>query len=125
MKIKKFLILILLILMLFILTGCSGKSNNIENFYYVIAIGIDKGENDLIKLNIQVATSSSDSSSDSAQSSNSDIYTVECPTITSGISAFDNYLSKKLRFSHCSAVIFSEEIAKEGGVANNEEGQKQ
>lgn len=35
-------------------------------------------------------------------------------TINDAISIFDNYLSKKLNFTHTTAIIFSEEIAKEG-----------
>ncbi len=112
---NKLLIIIFLIFALFTLSGCTNNATkNIENFYYVVSIGIDKGTEQEIKLSVQIATSSSGDSSDSAQSTTSNIYTVECSSINAGISIFDNFLSKKLSFSHCSAIIFSEEIAKQG-----------
>ncbi len=116
---NKLKIITILIIGLFSLSGCSSNSNvttNIENFYYVVAVGIDKGEEAELKLSVQIATSkdSESSSSDSSQSTSSIIDSVECSTIDSGISILDNFLSKKLNFSHCSALIFSEEISREG-----------
>lgn len=127
--IKKISIIIILFLSLFIFSGCStDTNNNIENYYYVVAIGIDKIDgSDNISLSVQIAMTSTDSSSDSSQSTESQIYTTEALNLTSGISIFDNYLSKKLNFSHCSAIIFSEDIAKDGvnsyitTLANNSE----
>jgi len=114
-KIKFSLFCIVLIISLFCLTGCNDDiTQNIENFYYVIAIGVDKFDSNNIELTIQIATTESSESSDSAQSSSSSIYTIQCNNINSGISILNNYLSKKLNFSHCSAVILSEEISKSG-----------
>lgn len=113
-KINKYLFIILLISILFVLTGCE-SNKNIENYYYVVAIGLDTASNNQLTLTVQIATSSDDSSSsDSSQSTTSSIYSVECSSINSGISILDNFLSKKLNFSHCSAIIFSEELAKLG-----------
>lgn len=114
--IKKISLIITLFCSLFIFSGCSTNTNtNIENYYYVVAVGIDKIDNsDNISLSVQIAMTASGSSSDSSQSTESKIYTTEAINITSGISVFDNYLSKKLNFSHCSAIIFSEDIAKDG-----------
>ena len=118
MKKKKYYILlfILIFFSLFILSGCY-ESGNIESYHYVTALGIDKGPNNNILLSIQIAkpTSSSNSSSgSSSQSSSSMLYSVECTSINFGISIFNNYLSKRINLSHCTAIIFSEEIAKEG-----------
>lgn len=63
----------------------------------------------------------------SSQSSSSNIYTVPCNSIDSGISILNNYLSKKINLSHCSAIIVSEELAQKGikpyinSLANNTE----
>ena len=113
---NRFLLLITFSL-IFLLTGCSASEDNLENFSYVMAIGIDKSEDTKINLSIQVASnSSSGESSDqgSSQSSSSNIYSVPCNTIDSGISILNNFLGRKINISHCSAIIFSEEIAKEG-----------
>ena len=120
-------ILIIFIFALLILSCFSISNSNIEDYYYVVALGIDKGENNNISLSIQIAMSSDDSSSESSQSTSSVIYNVEASSLNSGISEFNNYLSKKINLSHCSAVIFSEEIAKDGissyitTLANNSE----
>ena len=111
MKIK---ILIFFIFILFILSGFSISTTNIEDYYYVVAMGIDLSDNGNLALSIQIATSSDDESSESSQSTSSAIYTTEATSLNSGISTFNNYLSKKISLSHCSAIIFSEEIAKNG-----------
>lgn len=118
MKKKKYYILlfILMFFSLFILSGCY-ESGNIESYYYVTALGIDKGPNNNIILSVQIAkptSSNSSSSSGSSQSSGSILYSVECTSINFGISIFNNYLSKKINLSHCTAIILSEELAKEG-----------
>lgn len=122
---KSIILLILVTFITFSLSGCY-DANSLENFYYVIALGIDKSENSKLKLSIQIATSDTNSDS-SSQSHKQNIYSVECDSINSGLSILDNYLSKKLDLSHCSAIVFSEEIAKEGialevnTLANNNE----
>ena len=85
----------------------------IEDFYYIVALGIDKSENDLINLSIQTAKTSSSSDGSSEQSNEYKIYTVECDSIDTGINILNNYLNKQINLSHCSAIVFSEEIAKE------------
>lgn len=114
----KFFIIILILLPLFLAPEASALPNSVENYYYVIAVGIDKGQNENeIAFSVQIATSSSSDDSSgggSSQSSSSKIYTTNALSIGSAINTFNNFLSKSLSFSHCSAIIFSEEIAKEG-----------
>ena len=102
-------------MILFTLTGCY-DSTGIENFYYIVAIGIDKSEKDedLISLHVQNAKPSGSSSGSTSQSNESKIYSVDCKTIESGINILNNYLNKKINLSHCSAIVFSEEVAKKG-----------
>lgn len=108
---NKLSISIILILLLFTLTGCYDASS-IEDCYYVVALGIDLSENNLYNISIQIAKNKSNSSSsDSSQSSSYTIYTVEAETIESGITILNNYLNKKINLSHCSAIVFSEELA--------------
>ena len=111
---KKIIALILIsIFSLFTLTGCKYENNSIENLAYVIALGIDKGEQNLLKLSFQFATPSSSGSCGSSGSSGSDITTttVECSSISSGFNLMNSYISKKLNLSHCKVIIFSEELA--------------
>ena len=125
MKIIKIIsLIIILILCTITLTGCY-DSNGIENLAYVIAIGLDKGENLNLKLSLQIPTlsssnssgnSSSDSSSggSSSQASDATVISVECSTIDEGLNLINSYISKKINLSHCKAIIISEELSKEG-----------
>lgn len=110
-------IILFSLLIIFLLTGYVSSEENLENYYYVMAIGVDKGTDTKINLNIQIASNSSgnqDSDGGSSQSNSSNIYSIPCNSIDSGISILNNYLSKKINVSHCSAIIFSEEIARLG-----------
>ncbi|MCX4303031.1 MAG: Ger(x)C family spore germination protein [Clostridia bacterium] len=117
--IKKVILSIILIVFLFTLTGCY-DANTIENSYYIVALGIDLNDKDPINpyhISIQIAknkASSSDSGGGSSQSSAYSIYSVDSQTINNGIDILNNYLDKKINLSHCSAIIFSEELAKQG-----------
>ena len=109
---KKIIALILIsIFSLFTLTGCKYENNSIENLAYVIALGIDKGEENLLKLSFQFATPSSDSGSSGSSDSDTTTTTVECSSISSGFNLMNSYISKKLNLSHCKVIIFSEELA--------------
>ena len=60
---KTFIIILLLFFCLFFLSGCY-NAEGLETLAYAVAIGIDKGENDKIRLSLQFAVldqSSSDS----------------------------------------------------------------
>lgn len=116
---KKIFILIgaIFIILLIIASRYNTTSQSIENLAYVIAIGIDPGDNNLIKLTLQISTPSSGSSSGSKsteQSSEATTTTVECSTITSGFNMVNSYISKELNLSHCKIVVFSEEFATTG-----------
>lgn len=116
MQIKKFIILFLLIILILTsLTGCY-SAQGLETLAYAVAIGIDKGDKEQLKLSFQFAIlgNSSDSGGGSSQSQESTITTVDCASIDSGISLIDNYISKKINLSHCKAIVISEELAYEG-----------
>lgn len=115
MKIKILCLFLILSICIFSLTGCY-DARGIEDLSYAIAIGIDKGENNIIKLSIQFATPSA-SSSDSEGSSQSDattITSIECSSISSGINLINSYISKQVNLAHCKVIVISEELAAEG-----------
>lgn len=111
---NKISISIILLTILFTLTGCYDASS-IEDSYYIVGMGIDLAENDLYNISIQIAKNkggSSSESSGSSQSSEYTIYSVQAETIESGLTILNNYLNKKLNLSHCSVFILSEDLAK-------------
>lgn len=110
---KKFIFLLLITFLTFNLSGCY-DANSVETFYYAIAIGVDYGTSSKFKLSVQTALYDSSSDSNSSQSTKDNIYSIECNTLESGVNILNNYLSKQINLSHCSTVIFSEEVAKDG-----------
>ena len=114
MKIKYIFIILILLLSLFCLSGCY-DARPIETLAYAVALGIDKGEDDTIRLTLQFAVpTSSDSSSSSSQTNSSTVIYVDWSTIDSGISLINSYISKKVNLSHCKAIVISEALAYEG-----------
>ena len=113
---KVFVLFIILSLCLFTLTGCF-DTKTLESLSYVIAIGLDKGTNNSLKLTLQFASPSSSSSNDksgSSQFSNTTTTTVECNSFESGINLINSYISNKVNLSHTKIVVISEDLAKEG-----------
>lgn len=111
---KKIAMVLILLIFITVLTGCS--SNNIDRLTYAIAIGIDVGSNDEMKLSLQfsIPSNSSSNSSSSSQSSEATIYSVECSDFNDGINLLNNYVSKRINLSHTRVVVFSEEFAVNG-----------
>lgn len=102
---------ILLILVTFICSGYYSKQD-INDLAYVVAIGVDVGENNDLKLSFQLSIPSKNTSdSDSSSSPDTVIDTIESSSIESGISLANGYISKKLNLSHCKVLVLSEKIA--------------
>ncbi len=96
---------------LFSLSGCHSNLN-IDNLAYTVAIGLDVGENNKIKVSFQLSVPGSESSgSGSSQSDSSIVNTIECSSIDAGINILNTYLSKEVNLSHCKVIVFSEEFA--------------
>ena len=111
--IKYVYIILLIIFIFFSLTIRTGKSLN--ELAYVIAIGLDVGESNKLKLSLQISNPSAsgiaESSSSSSQSSDSIIESIECSSLSSGLNLFNSYLSKELNLSHCKVLVLSENLA--------------
>ena len=117
MKIKKILIILLVIVITaFFLTNFS-SIYTIDDYAYVIAMGLDNSDDSDLILSLQIAIpagSSKGSESSSSQSSSSIVSTVKCKNINGGVNLINDYLGQKLNLSYCKAMVFSEEIAKKG-----------
>lgn len=113
--IKRCIIIFLLSVLLFSLTGCY-DARGVEGLSYAVAIGLDKGENNLLRLSLQFAAPSSESSGSetSQQFSETIVTTVECSSIDSGINLINSYISKQVNLAHAKIVVISETLAVEG-----------
>mgnify|MGYP000009663936 FL=1 len=117
-KFRRFLLYILVFyiisILVFSLSGCY-SIQSIDDLAYVVALGIDLGEDNNLELTIQLTfPNSSDSSSTSGEAAPTIINSVECSSINSGINLLNSYISKEINLSHCKVVIFSEAIANRG-----------
>jgi len=120
---KKTTILFLIALISNILfSGCYDRIE-IDDQAYVMAIGLDKGKTNFLRMTLQIAVpSASGKSSLGSEEENGEgegpksvtTTTVETPAIYSGFNMVNTYISKRLNFSHTKALIFSSELAKEG-----------
>lgn len=112
---KLFILFLILSICLVSLTGCY-DATGIEDLSYAIAIGLDKGENNVLKLSIQFATPSqmSGGNEGSNQSEATTISTIESSSVSSGINLINSYISKKINLAHCEVIVISEELAKQG-----------
>lgn len=101
-------------------TGCF-DSREIDDLAYVIALGLDKGVSNTLKLTIQYAVpkstvSGGDSGDGRGGGKNLDIMTLEAPSLYSALNLANNSLSREINLSHAVVIVFSEELAREGGV---------
>lgn len=115
---KSIIIIVFFILFIFFINAFSESytSHNISNLAYVLAMGIDKGEKAKMKITAQFNKSSSFSPGGDTSSDSSDsivLISAEADSIFSGLNLLNSYIGKELNLAHCSAVIFSEEFAKE------------
>lgn len=121
---KKFSSIILIVIFCAIIFSGYIHEQDLDDLAYVIAVGIDVGNNDNLELTFQISipsengsnnnSSSSSSSSSEKESSDTLNKSVECSTINSGLNLVNNIVSKRIDFSHCKFVVFSEEIASRG-----------
>ncbi len=113
-KLLRNIFVFLVILVFIVAFSPSYTSLNIDNLAYVVALGIDVGENEDFNISFQFTTGSSSSDSGSSEKSPLIINSVEASSIDSAINLMNSYLAKKINLSHCRLLIFSEEVASKG-----------
>lgn len=112
---KKIIIPILLILIIFSNSVISTDTfKSLDNFYYILALGIDTAENNNIKITIQILETSGNSSKDSKELPI--LYTSTGTTLIECLNTLESSLNKQINLSHCSAIIFSDELLKSQGI---------
>lgn len=112
---KKLNLIIIFVLILFTCTGCFSKTE-LEDYAYVIAVGIDKGKDSNYLLSFQIAVPikiAGEGSNGSGKESTS-LITLETDTVYNSISRANAMISKEITLSHNKIIVFSEEVAKDG-----------
>lgn len=116
MKSKKILIILLLVILVLFYVSNIKSIYTIDDMAYVIALGLDNGDNNDLELTLQIALHSSNDSkgSSSSQSSSTITSTVNCNSISEGINCINSYIGKKLNLSYCKVIVISEDLAQNG-----------
>ncbi|AEY66489.1 Ger(x)C family spore germination protein [Clostridium sp. BNL1100] len=125
-------IIILAMIFVYILTGCTTDSKNIDDQVYAIMIGIDKGVDNKIRLTVQFPTykgggggsasgaggggggGGKSEEKESGQVDGTIVTTVESSTVLEGINLLSTSTSRHISLVHCKGIIFSEQLAYEG-----------
>lgn len=107
-------ILIVLMSLLYILTGCY-DANELDDLAYVIAIGVDKGTSKKLQVTFQIAIPvniSGEGSSPGKETST--LLTIDADSVYEAVSLANAQISKEVNLSQNKMVVFSEELAKAG-----------
>lgn len=127
MKIKKTKILIyfFLLLTMFFLSGCF-DSAEIDDEVYPLFIGLDKGDENSLIMTVQYPVYTEDGAGISLESDeengdgegvslgDTNIHSIETSSILQGIDMLGMIISRRISLKHVKAVVFSEELSKEG-----------
>lgn len=102
------------------LTGCY-DSREVDEMSYVIAIGLDKGTTNTLRLTLQYAIplaigGGGGGGGGGEPSKSIGNVTIECPSILSGITLANASIGKQIDLTHAKVVVFSEELAKSGDM---------
>lgn len=124
-KIKSFFLIMICIFIASTSSGCFDRVE-IDDLAYVLAIGLDKGTTNILRMTLQLAVplemgggssgggESGGGGGGESSAKGSLITVLESPTIYSGLNMANNYISKELNLSHAKIFVFSEELAREG-----------
>lgn len=99
-----------------ILTSCF-DAREVDDMGFVIALGLDKGKTNALRLTLQIAKPiSGDSGSGGGKDEELPYvqFSVEAPSIFSGLNTINTFASKQISLSHIKVVVFSSELAREG-----------
>lgn len=105
--------IIVLTLLCGLMTSCFDK-REVDELGYVIAMGLDKGKNNYLKMTFQIAKPEAEGGGGGGGGPQFSAVTIETPTIYTGINVVNTFVSKQLNMSHNKLVVFSEELAREG-----------
>lgn len=110
---KNLYLVIISILCLTFLTGCT-ESKELHEHAYVVAMGIDKSETqpDHIRVTFEFVIPIAFNTESNAQTST--VTTIEASSLHSAISLANTYISKELNLSHNKVLVFSEALAHDG-----------
>lgn len=113
-KLVRNLFILILIITFIVAFSNSYLSLSIDNLTYVLAIGIDKGQDNYLEVSFQFSTTTNTTESGSSKKTPVVMDSVSAPSLSTAVNLMNSYMGKELNMSHCKIIIFSEELASEG-----------
>ncbi len=104
------------------LSGCYDK-REIDDLAYPLAIGLDVGEANKLRMTLQLAAplsigggggGESGGGGGGSESETTSIITVDTPSIYSGLDLINNIISKQINLSHAKVIVISKKLAEKG-----------
>jgi len=116
---KKAAILVMLAIISNLLCGCYDYQET-DRIAYVIAVGVDKGKTNSIRITFQLAIPKNigggqGGSGGGGGEETFSIVVVEAPSLYAGMNIAEAFLSRQVNLSHNKVIVFSKELA-EGGL---------
>lgn len=106
------------------LTACSSDSREIDDDIYPLAIGIDKGTTNKVRITLQYPTykggagassqGGKGGQSEENQAEGSNIHTIEAASIVEALNLINTAISRTVVLSHAKMLVISEDFAREG-----------
>ena len=108
-------VFIFVLIIVFIMAFSSSYlSLSMDNLAYVLAIGIDKSDENSLQVSFQFSTTSSVTESGSTEKTPAILNSVKASSLSTAINLMNSYMGKEINMSHCKVIVFSEELASEG-----------
>lgn len=101
-----------------LLSGCYDE-REIDELAYPMAIGLDLGEANILRLTLQLAAplavggGGENGGGGGGKSESSSIITVDTPSLYSGLNLINNIISKEINVSHAKVIVISQRLAEE------------
>lgn len=112
---KKKLLIITCILTILLAFTKSYDVKGTEELSYIIAIGLDKSDSEKEPLSLTIQIAKPDTTGETGGTTiKTETETVNCNSFNLGLSMLNLENVNELNLSHCTAIVISEEIAKEG-----------
>lgn len=112
----KLLKIFLCIVIILSCAGCFDKKE-VDDLAYIVAIGVDKGEVDRLRLTIQYATfkqSVGGGGDIEGESDGTMIVTIDCPSLYTGLDMLSTSTSRRFNLFHIKYFVVSKEMAQQG-----------
>jgi len=113
-KYFKFIIVVILVIVIAIPFVSSYSVQSIDDLAYLVALGIDVGESNTLKVTFQFTMPNSTGENSSSEIAPTVLNSVEAASIDSAINLMNTYISKEINLSHCKILVFSEALASKG-----------